>query len=120
MTRKELVDKLTLNEITDDYEDFARILRNVVSEGAVCGLTISPFEVEGSINRLIKRDLARAYVLSGHAAPKVFEGPVEGDLVDALYYFATENGRDLNMKGEEDWPFDDDGALRVGWSAPTD
>jgi hypothetical protein len=54
MDRYELVRRLVLNSIFDDYENVDQvILRGVAEDGAKCGLTIERSEIVNALSGLI-------------------------------------------------------------------
>jgi hypothetical protein len=66
MDRYELVRRLVLNSIFDDYENVDQvILRGVAEDGAKCGLTIERSEIVNALSGLIMDGLAKARLLSG-------------------------------------------------------
>jgi len=73
MNRHELVRRIVLNSISDDYENLDQvIIRMVAQDGAKCGLTIDRSEIVDALAGLIEDGLAKAYLLSG-TAPHVTE-----------------------------------------------
>ena len=66
MNRHELLRRLVLNSICDDYENIDQvILRDVAEEGAKRGLKIERSEIVDALAGLIEDGLAKAYLLSG-------------------------------------------------------
>ena len=65
MNREELVRRLVLGKICDDYENIDQtILSDLAKDGARLGLTIERAEVVGALAKLIAEGLAKAYALS--------------------------------------------------------
>ena len=119
MNRRELVRRLVLNSISDDFENVDQvILRDVAEDGVKCGLTIERSEVVQALAGLIEDGLAKAYLLSSRDP---FSNPLQGmpalDVVETDFktYFYTKKGQDLHLFDDTWWPFDDDRNLRPGW-----
>jgi len=120
MTRHELVRRLVLNAISDDFENVDQvILRSVAEDGAKCGLTIERSEVVQALSGLIDDGLAKAYLLSGRDP---FSNELQGmpalDVVEKdfkTYFYITKKGMDLHLFDDTWWPFDDERNLKPGW-----
>ncbi len=103
MIRSELVRRLVLNSICDDFENVDQvILREVAEAGAKCGLTIERSEVVQALAGLIADGLAKAYILSG-SGDDPFSGELKGmppmDAVEEdfkTYFYITKQGMDLH------------------------
>jgi hypothetical protein len=120
MNRRELVRRLVLNSISDDYENVDQvILRDVAQDGAKCGLTIERPEIVNVLAELINDGLAKAYLLSGtapHATELGGMPPIdipEGDF--KTYFYITKKGMGLHLFDDPWWPFDDERNLKPGW-----
>jgi hypothetical protein len=109
--RSELVRRLILNAICDDYENVDQaILRDVAHDGSECGLTIERPEVVDALRGLIDDGLAKAYLLS-RAEP--FSGELSGmpplgvaEEDFQTYFYITKKGMDVHLSN--DWfPSDD-------------
>jgi hypothetical protein len=120
MNRTELVRRLVLNQICDDYENVDQIiLPNVAKGGARCGLVIERAEIVAALAGLIEDGLAKAYLLSG---TKPYSTELQGmpsvDLVEKdfkTYFYITKKGEDLHVSDDTWYPFDDEGNLRPNW-----
>jgi len=65
MERSELVRRLILNEICDDYENVdQRILPDLVRDGSRLGLSIERAEIVATMASLVEDGLAKSYLLS--------------------------------------------------------
>jgi hypothetical protein len=65
MDRSELIQRLVLREISDDYESVDQIiLRDVARDGAKLGLSVERSDIVDALARLIEDGLAKAYLLS--------------------------------------------------------
>jgi|SRR5271157_1791221 len=120
MDRREIVLRLVLNAICDDYENVDQvILREVAEYGSKCGLTIDRSEIVDALAKLIEDGLAKAYDLS---VREPFSTELQGmpaiDLVEEdfkTYFYITKKGLDLKLADDRWWPFDDEGSLRPNW-----
>jgi hypothetical protein len=119
MIRSELVRRLVLNSICDDFENIDQVILPEVAEaGAKCGLTIERSEVVETLAGLIENGLAKAYVLRG-SGDDPFSDELKGmppmDAVEQdfeTYFYITKKGMDLHLSGVAWWPLDDEGKLR--------
>ena len=120
MDRRELVRRLVLNSMCDDFENVDQvILPDVAKEAAKCGLTIERAEVVEAMGELVKDGLAKAYILSPW---KPFSTELPNmpplDVVEEnfeTYFYPTKIGMDLHLSDDTWWPFDDEGNLRPDW-----
>jgi hypothetical protein len=120
MNRNELVRRLVLNAISDDFENVDQvILRSVAEDGAKCGLTIDRSEIVDALAGLIEDGLAKAYILSStapHATELQGMPPIEIPEDDfKTYFYITKNGMDLQLSHDISWPFDDERNLKPEW-----
>jgi hypothetical protein len=111
MDRSELIQRLVLSEISDDYESVDQIiLRNVARDGAKLGLSIERSDIVDALRSLIEDGLAKAYLLSSRE-PYSTELPsmpaldvVEEDF--KTYFYITKKGIDFHLSDNTWWPFD--------------
>src|SRR5260370_33038520 len=76
MNRTELVERLILNAISDDFENVDQVIfPYVAGQVAKCGLTIDRSEIVGLLGTLVAGGLVKAYDLSGWA-----RDPFSGEL----------------------------------------
>src|SRR5689334_21955889 len=76
MTRAELIQRLILNSMCDDFENVDQvILRDVVEVAAKCGLIVERPEVVQNLRMLVEAGLAKAYDLSRRMG-----NPLSGEL----------------------------------------
>ena len=120
MNRRELVRRLVLDSICNDYENVDQIiLREVAEQGIKCGLTIERSEVVEALAGLIGDGLATAHDLSVRPPlSQVFQGVSPLDVVAEdcrIYFYITRKGRDFQASDETWWPFDEEGNLRQNW-----
>jgi hypothetical protein len=79
MERRELIRRLVLNSISDDFENVDQIiLRDVAREGSKFGLSIERSDIVNALKGLIEDGLAKAYLLSGNLGPDPFAGELPG------------------------------------------
>jgi len=65
MNRSELIQRMVLNEMCDDYENIDQIiLPNVAKDCAKLGITVERPEIVKALSELIEAGLAKAYLLS--------------------------------------------------------
>jgi hypothetical protein len=114
MVRGELVRRLVLRSICDDFENIDQvILRDVAEVAARFGLTVERSEIVTVLASLIEDGLAKAYLLypddrdpfSGEVQGMPAIGPVEEDF--RTYFYITKKGMDLHLSDDSWWPFDD-------------
>lgn len=114
MERRELIRRLVLNSICDDFENVDQtILRDVASNGSRFGLTVERPDVVDALEGLIADGLAKAYLLSG----KIHD-PFDGELPGLppmgtveedfrTYFYITKKGMELHLADDTWWPFED-------------
>jgi hypothetical protein len=115
MVRRELIRRLVLDSICDDFENVDQvILRDVTRDGAKLGLTIGRSDVVTALTELIEYGLAKAYLLSGTVRDP-FAGELPGmpalDVVEeyfATYFYITAKGMEFHRADDSWWPYDDD------------
>jgi hypothetical protein len=119
MTRIEFVRRLVLNEICDDYEDLEMVNKWVFKTSARCGLTVTQSDVIKSLIVLIESGMAKAYRFEPMAkGPNEVNGPLQLDEIQKFYFWATQQGIDLQVSDGSWWPFDDNDELRKDWVPP--
>jgi hypothetical protein len=111
MERSELIRRLVLNAICDDYENVDQIIFPQVStDGAKLGLTIVRADVVDALATLISDGLAKAYVLTPDTGSRDLPGMPPLHVVEELfetYFYITQKGMDLHMSDDSWWPFQD-------------
>jgi hypothetical protein len=117
MHRIELIRRMVLNAIGDDYENVDQvILRDVAGDGAKLGLTIARSEIVDALAELIADGLAKAYLLSSREPYSTeLQGMPSLDVVEenfTTYFYITKKGMDLHLSDDTWWPFDDEGVPR--------
>lgn len=116
MERLELIRRLVLNSICDDFENVDQIiLPTVARDGSRLGLTIERAEVVDALRGLVEDGLAKAYVLAGTTGRSPFTGELPGmPSLDAVeedfrtYFYITKTGTAFHLADNTWWPFDDE------------
>lgn len=110
MERSELLRRLVLNSMCDDFENIdQRILPSVRRDGAMLGLTISRSDVVETLTELINDGMAKAYLLDGSRKELPGMPPVDAIEKDfTTYFYPTKKGMDLHLSDDTWWPFDDE------------
>ena len=125
-TRSELVRRLTLNWICDDYENLAvSIEMPVIRDGGACGLYIEKEEIARALSELVELGLAKAYRMGGSNLGPPGEmdrmpSLAEMEDPDGAWFYRTDAGLKVQLEPWEPWPFDDDNVLRKDWKPPED
>src|SRR5271170_4440732 len=114
MHRSELIRRMVLNAICDDYENVDQvILSDVAGDGAKLGLTIVRSEIVDALAGLVADGLAKAYLLSSREPCSTeLQGMPSLDVAEenfATYFYITKKGMELHLSDDTWWPFDDDG-----------
>lgn len=113
---------LVLDAICDDYENLHQITKHL------SGLSLETSEILQTLSDLIDAGLARAYRLDntaeelpGMPSSNEVGSPCESAIGDPWFYL-TEAGMKLHLchlsDSGFDWPWDDEGVRRKGWSPP--
>jgi hypothetical protein len=97
MTRSELIRRMVLSAICDDYENVDQAILGMVAEaGAKRGLTVERSEIVDALAALIDDGLAKAYDWCGPNYP--LQGMPPLDIVEEnfkTHFYRTEKGLDL-------------------------
>lgn len=116
MTRNELIRRMVLNAIADDYENVDQIiLPQVAKDCAKLGFAIERSEIVKALGELVASGLAKGFLLSD--APVELQSMPSLEVVEedfTTYFYVTKNGRDAQLS-DEWWPFDDDGEPLPNW-----
>ena len=96
VNRSELVRRMVLNAICDDYENVDQmILRDVAKHGAKLGFAVERSDIVGALAELIKDGLAKAYLLSATEPAKELESMPSLEVVEEnfeTYFYITKKG----------------------------
>lgn len=113
MNRTELIQKMVLSEISDDYENVDQIILPVVArECAKLGIVVERSEIVGALAELVEAGLAKAYLLTSTTPTIALQGMPELDVVEEdfeTYFYITKQGLDQHLSDDTWWPFDDEG-----------
>jgi len=110
--RKELLRRIVLNAICDDYENIDQvILRDARDTAEKLDLTIERTDVVEALKGLIDDGLAKAYLLSP-SKPWVTElaGMPSVEVPEEYfktYFYISKKGMDLHLSDDSWWPFED-------------
>ncbi|MGH9614523.1 MAG: hypothetical protein ACRD4P_15735 [Bryobacteraceae bacterium] len=108
MNRRELVQRLVLDEISDDYENVDQcILRHVAEIGVTYGLTINRPEIVVALAELIDGGLAKAYFLPSTEPLQNMPPLDEVEEYFKTYFYITKKGMDLHLDGDTPLHLDD-------------
>ena len=115
MSEKELVRRLVLNEISDDYENVDQtILPSVSKFCSKLGFLAERSDIVEALSGLIDEGLAKAYHLSQGPAEEV-QGMPPLDVIEdyfETYFYITPKGVLLQTSDRSWWPFDEEGNTR--------
>jgi hypothetical protein len=122
-SRRELVRRIVLNEICDDYENLSVSIADPVGRRVRdCGFTIERSEIAMLLLELVELGWAKAYQLGGQEVVEYDRMPSveEMDNPNGAWFYVTHAGMKVQSAGYEGWPFDDEGVLRKDWTAPVE
>ena len=112
MDRNELVRRLVLNAIADDYENVDQVILRHVADGcARCGIKVERSDIVDALTGLVRDGLAKAYLLSGTTpyATELQQMPLL-DVIEEYfktYFYITPKGMDQYLSDDTWWPFED-------------
>jgi hypothetical protein len=124
LTRIQLVERLVLGAICDDFENVDQIILPTVAKGAaMCGVTVQRSDVVEALSTLVHAGMAKVYDLSAPGGDP-FNGELPSvpplDVIEEdfrTYCFVTKKGLEFHLS-DPSWPFDNEGDLRAGWTLP--
>jgi hypothetical protein len=113
MDRSELVRRLVLNWISDDYENVDQvILRQVAETGAKLGLAIGRAEIVDALAGLVADGLAKAYLFPPReSCCTELSGMPALDIVEEYfktYFLITKKGMEFHLSDTTWRPLDDE------------
>ena len=107
MHRSELIRRMVLNEISDDYENIDQIiLPAVVRESAKHGVTVRRSEIVNALTELVNEGLAKAYFLSSDAPAMEIEGVPRLEAIEKdfqTYFLITPKGMAHHLADDSWW-----------------
>ena len=114
---------MVLDTICEDFENIDQIILPMVAQDCgKLGLAVKRSEVVCALALLVEDGMARAYDLHDLTEGDPFSGElrslppldqVENDF--KIYFYITEQGKELHRSYHTSWPFDDDGERRPNW-----
>jgi hypothetical protein len=116
MEREDLIRRLVLDSICDDYENIDQvILAAVARDGAKCGFDVRRADIVGALRSLVAEGYARAYNLptSMEAIPAMPDVDVPEEYF-STYFLASAEGLKFHESDLTWWPFDPDGQPEPG------
>jgi|SRR5580692_5909154 hypothetical protein len=121
MNRSELIQRMVLNVMCDDYENVDQIiLPHVARDCAKLGIIVERSEIVKELGELVARGMAKAYLLSSREPFSVeLEGMPPLDIVEEnfeTYFYPTKKGMDFHLSNHTWWPLDDDDESLPNWS----
>jgi hypothetical protein len=124
--RRELILRMVLNEISDDFENVDQIIVPHLAESCrKLGLTIDRAEIVKVLAGLVEDGLAKVYDLRNGTSRDPFSGELpsipslDKTEEDFPYFYITKKGMDFHRSDDTWWPFDDDDERRIGaWMSP--
>ncbi len=122
-SRRELVQRLVLNSICDDYENLVVSIKPAIDRDARdCGIEISELEIVDALRNLVDLGWAKAYRLGGKNAVEFDQMPTIDEMRDfyGAWFHITDAGMKVQLADYGGWPFDDEGALRKDWVQPVE
>jgi|SRR5665213_70608 len=122
MTRSELIRRMVLSAMCDDFENVDQIILPVVARDcAKLGVSVERPEIVRTVGELVAEGLAKGYLLSGTNRDP-FSGEIQGmpslDIVEEdfkTYFYLTKEGTDFHRSDYSWWPFDDDDNVLPNW-----
>jgi hypothetical protein len=113
VNRRELIRRMVLDTICDDYENVDQVIfRDVAKDAAKLGFTVERSDIVDALADLTKDGLAKAYLLSGTEQARELESMPSLEVVEVnfeTYFYITKKGMDLHRSDDSWWPFDDEG-----------
>lgn len=117
MTRADVIRRIVIRGICDDYEDIERIANWTVPMGSKCGLTVTHHDIIQALHELIEFGHAKGYDLEYCADP-----PTESQqqVITPINpsFSRTEEGLAYQLANLAIGPFDEDRNLRESWPPP--
>jgi hypothetical protein len=115
-----LVRMLTLNEMSDDYENLAVSLEMpLLQMGREAGFAIERSDIVEALKELVELGWAKAWHLTSAAAEEFDHLPSLEEMEDfyGAWFHITDAGRKAQNEYDA-WPFDDEGEIRKDWTPP--
>lgn len=116
MQRSDLILRLVLVEISDDYENVDQIiLKHVSARTAKCGVLVERADIVDALTKLVNDGLANAYHLPNQHELGIMPSldVIEEDF--ATYFLRTKKGLEFHRSDSTWWPFDAEDNLLPDW-----
>jgi hypothetical protein len=115
--REGIIRMFILDIVSDDYESVEIISKGLRELEQSCPFKSDFSDLQRAITRLIERGWLRAYDLRPQRTSIHIEGVPPSEFMSDYYYYPTEEGKKIHEL-EVNWPLDENGALKAGWSSP--
>jgi hypothetical protein len=92
-----------LRAIADDYENFEKILEDVIGWAAESGITAGREATLKALEGLIRDGYAQAYFLSSGPPARIEAVGYSATSVDQLWFYVTAAGKELALQLAEEW-----------------
>jgi hypothetical protein len=99
----DVLSELTLRAISDDYEDFATIIRDVTEWVTERGLIATREQILSALEKLTSDGYAQAFFLSAGPPGKAERVPYSPQSLDKLCFYVTPKGKNLARKFQGTW-----------------
>jgi hypothetical protein len=101
------IKEFALRAISDDYEEFERIFRDVTEGTVACGKDASRSETQQALEELVRGGYAQAYLLEPRAKQAKAVNYSSADLY-RLWFYVTPSGKKLARELSKNWsqPFE--------------
>jgi hypothetical protein len=98
----QLLKEYVVRAISDDYEEFERVLADVTGWAVERGIAVDRQRILKALEDAISEGYAQAYVLS---TKPPYSTPVEysPEHVDDLWFYVTPKGKQLALQLQEEW-----------------
>jgi hypothetical protein len=118
VNNRELTRQIVLGAIADDYEEPNHIYQDVEARATTCGIPITVGSVQRILLELVEQGLAKAYILSPFEPVVELDGAPRIETIANHYFWITPYGLTVfrTARDSNDWPFDEEGDLKVGWT----
>ena len=120
MNRSELIRRMVLDAMCDDYENIDQIiLPTVARDCAKLGFSVERSEIVKAVSELVMDGLAKAYLLScWEPFSTELRGMPPVDVVEEYfqtYFYITKKGMDFHLSDDTWLPFDDEDNVLPDW-----
>jgi hypothetical protein len=103
MSLMEMLSEFCLRAISDDYENFAKVLTDVASWTKERGVKANSESILSALEALISDGYAQAYILSSDPPGNAKAVSYSRDRLEELWFYLTPNGKQLAIQFREKW-----------------